>query len=198
MPSTSSWRSSAAAASPPCWTRSAATASRASRCASSRRPTRVDRAPGPRSARRPGGRGPHLLRPQHDPAARQGLGVPPVLGLLDGLCRLVQPHPLRPGDRPRVERARVRRAQPRCRRQVRRRLRQLLGGRRLRSLRPDAVRGGAGPGRAPRRRAARHPQPDRAAAVSVPGAAPRAHRAVAPSTATTATSSWRRPVRARP
>ena len=57
-------------------------------------------------------------------------------GLLDRLRRLVEPHPLGAGHRPGVERPGLGRPQPRRDRQVRRRVRQLLGERRLRPVRP--------------------------------------------------------------
>ena len=57
-------------------------------------------------------------------------------GLLDRLRRLVEPHPLGAGHRAGVERAGLGGPQPRRDRQVRRRVRQLLGERRLRPLRP--------------------------------------------------------------
>ena len=58
------------------------------------------------------------------------------------------------------------RSQPGRRRQVRRRVRELLGERRLRPVRPRAVRRGASPSRRQRPRPAGDPQPDRARAPS--------------------------------
>ncbi len=117
---------------------------------------------------------------EHDPAARQGVGVPSAVRVLDGVRRLVEPHALGPGHRTRVERARVRGPQPRRARQVRRRVRQLLGGRRLRPVRPDEFDDEQHRAGRNRSRPACDPQPDRAAAVPVPGTAARADRAVAP------------------
>ncbi len=69
------------------------------------------------------------------------------LGLLDGLRRLVEPHALGAGHRTGVERPGIGGPQPRRHRQVRRRVRQLLGERRLRSVRPRRIRRRAATGR---------------------------------------------------
>ena len=76
-----------------------------------------------------------------------------------------------PGDRARVERSPVRRAEPRVDREDGRGLRELLGKRRLRAVRP---------GRVPRahrdrsRPSSHAPEPDRDRAAAVPGGAARA------------------------
>ena len=111
-----------------------------SRCGSSRR--RTPTAPSTR-ARRAGGarrRDQGLVRHGVDAAARQGVAVPPRERLLDGVHRIVEPDALGAGHRARVERARLGRAQSRRRREDGRRLRVLLGERRLRPVRPRRVR----------------------------------------------------------
>ena len=80
-----------------------------------------------------------LVRHHVDAAAREGLAVPPRERLLDGLHRLVEPHPLRAGDRARVERSGLGRSQPRCGGEDGGRLRGVLGERRLRSVRRRRV-----------------------------------------------------------
>ena len=93
-----------------------------------------------RGARR---RRPRLLRHDAPRGCTRRRGCFTALGLLDRVHRLVEPHALGAGQRPRVERARVRRAQPRRRRQGRGRLRELLEQRRLRALRRGRVRSAA-------------------------------------------------------
>ncbi len=114
----------------------------------------------------------------HDAAPRQGVAVPPALGLLDGLHRLVEPHALGAGQRARVERARVGRAKSGCHRQGRRGVRELLGSGDFVPYDARAV-----PSRAPSGTASRDAvgpaQPDRAAPRTVPGATARADRALA-------------------
>ncbi len=54
------------------------------------------------------GRGASVIRHHHDPAACEGVDLPPGRGLLDGIRRLVEPHAFSAGDRPGMERARCR------------------------------------------------------------------------------------------
>ena len=67
------------------------------------------------------------LRDALDPAARQGVAVPPRLGIRHRLRRQLQPLPVRAARRPGVERAAVVGRHARAAAQVRRHVRQLLG-----------------------------------------------------------------------
>ena len=71
------------------------------------------------------------------PPARQGLALPPRLRLLDGLHRLVEPFGDGAARRARVERAASKVDKRRPPGQVRGDLRQLLGGPRVRGVRPE-------------------------------------------------------------
>ena len=101
---------------------------------------RIDRTRGPRSAGRAGRRDSGFVRRYDHSPARQGLALPPPRLPFDRLYRLVQPHPFGPGGRSGVERPRLRRPQPGHHQQDGCRLRQLLGERRLRFVRPGTVR----------------------------------------------------------
>ncbi len=102
-----------------------------------------------------------------DAAAREGVAVPSRLGLLDRVRRLVEPHALRAGHGPRVERPRLRRAQSRRDRQDRGGLRELLEQRRLRRRTTrERVRRGRDRGVAIGRTGDVIAQPDRARASS--------------------------------
>ena len=147
----------------------------------------IDRSTRPRGPVRPGRGGARLLRHDDHAAARQSLAVSPAVGLLHGLHRLVEPHPLRPGHGLGVERPRRRRTKPRPGRQGLGSLRELLERRRVPRLRRRRV-----PAPAPRRRPVtirrpRFDQSDPRSSDAVSGAAAGAADALARAAATIAT-----------
>ena len=114
-----------------------------------------------------------LVRHRVDTLAREGVALPPTERLLDRVHRIVQPHALGDGDWPGVERPSLGCSQPRRRGEDGRRLRVLLGKRRLRSLRSLKSSASA---RRWARRADLRGEPGRDRTPPVPGTTARANR----------------------